>query len=935
MKNYLSSLFFTFTFAITTVLYSAHCYSEQANISYENALSYLQQGKLDEAEISVKNSIIQRPNYLPARLLLGDILLQKGQPKSAEKELTIALALQADSFAVVIPLVEAKLFLYKHQEALTLLNEHPQLATERKYFLLQGNAYKALTQRKLAKKSYQQSLYIHGETIALYTAMADLAFKEGELSNALDFANQALLISPQPSDIQQHRQQQGAKILKAEILKSTEQFDEALAIYSEILQKEATNKQALFGKSTIFLDQNRLKDALIFSLTLRENYPNDPYIKLLHSSIIALQGNEKQARILLRDIQQQFMNFTDEQMQNREVLLLAASVDYLNKSYYQARRQFLTYISDYGENTVARRHLTMIALKENNVQLAQQHIGKALILSPNKTELYLLASHIYQQQLDKNEYLSFIEKAQAKFADNLLLRDQYIGALIAVNRSDDAIALLNKISGSNTLASRTLLGYLQLQANNIEQAKITTQALLDDHPNKVEILQLAGELSLKLGRGNDAIKLFKQTLVLDDKFRPALLALAGISLNNKDYQQTQLYYQQLLTFYPSDTLVLQLYANFSINQQQLFLAIKLLSQIPKKHPDYIINQRALLTLYIKTNQLKQAEKTLVLLENFYSLDQELLLAKSKLQTQQGETVKAAKTLKILFGLIYDDVKKIETLSKLQIDLADIEAAQRSIDRIKHLSNGKISPYIATRFALANKETKKAGELIAQQLSKAPDNIAWLELKVHFLMAKADINKASELLNELYQTHNKRAHLQLLAQLYLQQKRTDKVELLLKVWLSTQSADAWAVAQLSAIAIQNGNTNLAISTLENFKYIEQQPIFLNNLANLYQDNDPKKALSYAKKSHKLAPKLAAINDTFGWLLVLNNQPQTGLSYLREAIARDVNNASYHYHLAYTLAVLKRLKLARSALIIAQKLAPKHELNLKISLLISKG
>lgn len=917
------------------MLYSAHCYSEQANSAYENALSYLQQGKLDEAEISVKNSIIQRPNYLPARLLLGDILLQKGRPQSAEKELTIALALQADSFAVVIPLVEAKLFLYKHQEALTLLNEHPQLATERKYFLLQGNAYKALTKRKLAKKSYQQSLYIHGETIALYTAMADLAFKEGQLSNALNFANKALLIIPQPSDIQQNRQQQGAKILKAEILKSTKQPDEALAIYSEILQKEPTNQQALFGKATIFLDQNQLEDALIFSLTLRENYPNDPYIKLLHSSIIALQGNEKQARILLRDIQQQFMNFTDEQMQGREVLLLAASVDYLNKSYYQARRQFLTYIRDYGENTVAHRHLTMIALKENNVPLAQQHIGKALILSPNKAELYLLASHIYQQQLDKYEYLSFIEKAQAKFADNLLLRDQYIGALIAVNRSDDAIALLNKISGSNTLASRTLLGYLQLQANNIEQAKITTQALLDDHPNKVEILQLAGELSLKLGRGDDAIKLFKQTLVLDDKFRPALLALAGISLNNKDHQQTQLYYRQLLTFYPSDALVLQLYANFSINQQQLFLAIKLLSQIPKQHPDYIINQRALLTLYLKTNQLKQTEKTLALLESFYSLDQELLLAKSKLQTQLGETVKAAKTLKILFGLIYDDVKKIETLSKLQIDLADIEAAQRSIDRIKHLSNGKISPYIATRFALANKETKKAGKLIAQQLSKAPNNIAWLELKVHYLMAKPDIHKASELLNELYQTHNKREHLQLLAQLYLQQQQTDKVELLLKDWLSTQNADAWAIAQLSAIAIQNGNISLAISTLEHFKYIEQQPIFLNNLANLYQDNDPKKALLYAKKSHKLAPKLAAINDTLGWLLVINNQAQTGLSYLREAIARDVNNASYHYHLAYTLAVLKRLKLAQSALIKAQKLAPEHKLNSQTSLLINKG
>jgi len=934
MKNYLPALCLTFLFTITTVPYSAHCYAEQANSAYENSLIFFQQGKLDEAAIAVKNSIQQRPNYLPARLLLGDILLQKGQPQSAEKELTIALTLQADSFAVVIPLVEAKLFLYKHQEALTLLNDHPQLATEHKYFLLQGNAYKALIQFELAKKSYQQSLYIHGETVTLLTAMADLAFKEGELSKALDFVNQALLILAQSSDMHKNEQYQGAKILKAEILKSTKQFDDALAIYSNILQKEPTNKQALFGKATILLDQNQLNEALIFSLTLRENHPNDPYIKLLHSSIIALQGNEKQARILLRDIQQQFMSLTDEQRQEREVLLLAASVDYLNKSYYQARRQFLTYISDYGENTVARRHLTMIALKNNNVELAQQHIEKALKLSPNKADLYLLASHIYQQQLNKNEYLHFIEKAHSTFADNTLIRDKYIGALIAVNRNDDAIALLKEVSGSNTLASKTLLGYLQLQTNNIEQAKITTQALLDENPNKVEILQLAGELSLKLARGDDAIKLFKQALVLDDKFRPALLALAGISLNKKDHQQTEIYYRQLLTFYPNDVLSLQLYANFAIDQQQLFLAIKLLTKIPLQHPDYIINQRALLTLYLKTNQLEHAETTLNVLEGVYSFDQELLLAKSKLQTQQGKIIKAAKTLKILFGLIYDDVKKIETLSKLQIDLNDIEAAQRSLERIKHLSNGKLSPYIATRFALANKETEKAGKLIAQQLSKAPNSAAWLELQIHYLIAKPDVSKAIDRLSKLYQKHHKRAHLQLLAQLYLQQKQPQKVQQLLTQWLTQQSADAWAVAQLSTMAIESGNKSLAITTLENFKYIEQQPIFLNNLANLYHEKDAKKALFYAKKAHKLAPKLAAINDTLGWLLVTNNQAQTGLSYLREAIARDVNNASYHYHLAYTLAVLKRLQLAQSALVKAQKLDPSHELNSKTSLLINK-
>jgi putative PEP-CTERM system TPR-repeat lipoprotein len=915
-----SALFFIF-FLLTC--FNTH--AEELPSSYENALNFLQQGKLNEAEIAVKNSIQQRTNYLPSRLLLGDILLQKGQPKSAEKELAIALSLQADSFAVIIPLVKAKLFLYKYNDALELLNQYPQLATENEYFLLQGNAHKGLNQLTLAKKSYQQSLNIHGETIELYTAMADLSFKEAKLDKALTLVNKAISLQ---------NDHQGALMLKAEILKNTDKFDDALAIYTEILQKEPTNKQSLFGKATILLELNQLNSALSFSLTLRENFPNDPYIKLLHSSIIALQGNEKAARTLLRDIQQQFMNLTNEQMQNREVLLLSASVDYLNKNYHQARRQFLLYLSDYEENVVAYRHLTMIALKENNLTLAQQYVDKALSLSPNDADIYLLASHIYQQQFDKDEYLSFIEKARSAFPDNTLLRDQYIGALISVNRNNDAVALLNKISGDSSLANRTLLGFLQLQTNNIEQAKITTQTLLDENPNKVEILQLAGELSLKLGRSDDAITLFRQVLVLDDKFRPALLALAGISLNKKDEQQTEYYYQQLLTLYPNDVSVLQLYADFAINQQQLFLAIKLLGQIPKEHVDFMINQRALLTLYAQTNQIDNAEKTLQLLEEFYFFDQELLLAKSKLQIQKGEIAKSAKTLKILFGLIYDNVEKIETLSNLQIDIADIEAAKRSIDRIRQLSSGKISPYIETRFALVTQDTKKANQLIEQHLLINPEDPTWIELKIHLLLSENNIEQAIDLLRPLYQSQKNREHMQLLAQLYTQQKKTKELISLLQIWLVQQNSDAWAVSQLSSIAINTGDKALAIATLENYKHIDQQPIFLNNLANLYQDNDPIRALVYAKKAFELEPKLAPINDTLGWVLVMNNQAKTGLSYIRESIARDVNNANYHYHLAYTLAILKRIPQAKAALLTAQKLAPTHELIKKINLLINK-
>ena len=893
--------------------------AEQSSSLYEKAVNLLQQGELKAAEIAVKNSIQQFPNYLPARLLLGEILLKNGQAQSAEKELTVALDLQADSYTVVIPLAKAKLFLHKYQATLTLLNNHPQLASEVEYFLLKGNSYKALLQYKAADESYQKSAFIHGHSIELYIAKADLLLKQNQLELAQDTVDKALAID---------HNNLAAQMLKAEILKQLSDHSAALALYTKILQNDKFNKQALFASTAILLEQGKLNQALSFVVRLREQYPNDPYAKLLHSSVVALQGDKRQANTLLRDIQQQFLNLTDEQKQKREVLLLSASVNYVNGNYQQARQQLNKYLVDFGEDATARRHLARIALSDGDTSLAKVHIDKALKLARNDVELSLLAIHIYQQELAPQAFLAYVELAYTKFPDNDLIRDQYVNALILLGRDQEAMAELQSISGNDSIASHTLLGYLQLQNSQFEQAKNTAEQLLKKYPNKVEILQLAGELSLKLGQLTDAKTLFTQALHLDERFRPALLSLAGMSLNKKNNQQTEHYYQRLLTFYPKDVLVLQLYADLAIKQARPLLAIKLLSHIEKGHGQYIASQRALLALYMQTNQLDLAQQLLIQLEQRFSFDQPLLLVKSEIQAKQGNILSAAKTLKILFGLAYDEPLKIERIIHLQLTLPDLDSAKKSIERLAQLTQGQVNPYLAARYALANKEFINAETIIVKQLSlsttPAGKDRAWQELNVHLLIAQQKLSLASEELVKLFAVSDQRDHLQLLAGLYGQQEEVPALTELLAQWLIVHPADAWAVAQLSQIAQREEDVNKAIKILEAYPYIEKHPLFLNNLANLYQDLDRAKAINYAKMAYKLSDKVAAINDTLGWLLVSNNQKQQGLAYIREAIARDATNANYQYHLAYTLASLKRIKLAKIALISAKELAPQHDL-----------
>ncbi len=914
-------IFFLFVFFSFTVK------AQQASTFYESALLLVQHGKLDAAEVTAKNSIKADKNYLPARLLLADILLEKGDPAAAEKELTVALNLDADHLVVVLPLAKTKALLSKHREVLDFLEAFPKLAAEQEYALLLSASQKALNYFTLAVTTLKTAIGLHGENSELLLGLAEVYFLQAKFELAHELTQKALRLN---------RDYIPAQMLAAEVLKRQGSTAAAEKIYDAILLKKSNDKQALFGKTHILIEKKLLVEALEVCLLLREDYPNDPYVKLLHAAIIALDGEHKKSKVLLRDIQQQLLSLGSKKQKERDILLLSASVDLINDNLNQARMRFSEYLSFYGENTVARRHLAAIAFKLNDLESAQSHIDKALESSHHDVELYLLAIQIYQHQRNPQGHFKLISDAYKLFPSHAIVKAQYVNALIANNDIEQALSILES---SEHIVDKTLLGYLQLQTNQLEKSLITAQALLNQYPKKVEILQLAGELSLQLGQENDAEMFFQQALLLAPEFKPGLLALAGVAMNRGDNLKVEQYYQKILTYLPTDGLVLQLYADLAIKTEKIALAIKLLSAIKQEVIEYWPAQRALLALYMQTNQNQAAFEVVKRLENKFSFDQEILLAKSKLQIKAKQVQVAKKSLKILFGLAYDNVIRLNTIVMLQLEVDDIIAVEATVERITKLA-GKVTPYLAARLHLRNKEFTAASVIITEHLAHfaqySKEDIAWRELAIDLLIKKRQFELAIDELVPLFKHRKQRRYLQLLAELYLETSNFGEILVLLTDWLAIEKGDAWAVGQLSEIAQKMGQKDIAINAMENYPYLEQHAVFLNNLANLYLDADASKSLQYAQLAHQLLPNVAAINDTLGWALVYNKEYKKGLSYLREATSRDSKNATYHYHLAFSLSKLGRIELARMTLEKAATLDANHALNATVNrILIEHG
>jgi putative PEP-CTERM system TPR-repeat lipoprotein len=927
---------------------SINAFAYEAIKHYENALNLLNEGKLDEAEIAVKNSLQDDINYLPARLLLGNVLLKKGSLQSAEKEFEQAKKLHADSYAVTMSLVEVKLLLDKNEEALTLLSAKQPMKTDSQYFYLQGNANKALLKFDSALTSYQRAIVMDANIVKYHTALADLWYRKENYHKAELSFKQALLIDGNNIP---------ALLLSSEVYKNQGLYQQAQEVLYIIFLQEKNNIQALFSQASLFLAQENLPEALAVTLRLRELTPADPFAKLLHSSIVAQQGETKQARRILSEVEQQLSGLNKKYRNNKQVLLLSATVNFINQNSHSAKKLFVRYLDLYGEDASARRYLAIISVRGDDLEKAQLHIEKALEQESNDVELYLLASEIYRQAGLLDKQLMLLKRAKKIFPRDHRVSEHFIASLLANNQQDKALEALNNTNEKSSLQNRTVLAFMLLQAGLLEQAHNVTQALLTEHPGKVEVLQLAGELSLKTrDNSEEAIYFFEQALALDKNFSPALIAQSGIYLQQGKLAKVEAYYKKILTINPSNAIVLQLYADLAIKQDRLPLAIKLLEPLATKR-NYQTG-RALLSLYISTKKMDKAQLLLSGLEEEYPLDEALLLSRSRLQAQLGELAPAKKSLNILFGLIYDDPQKLIVLASAQLEVDDVTATKKTLDRIKFLALSPIPPLLQARFYVANAQNEQALAIIEKNIKldnemKRNDR-SWLSLKVSVLIAQGHFEQATVIVENLFHRYQEREYLQLLAQLYGQQEKVDLLITLLKEWLIKIPADKWAVIQLSSLALVEDNLSLAISTLENYPNINNSPALLNNLAhyhlqqylnrqgqvvvelneNLAIDPALKLATDYAKQAYKLVPLNAAINDTLGWLYVQTGQFEKGLGLLREASARDVNNGEIYYHLSYALAKSNRSQQASSALNKAIELLPNHKLRNLISSQLKK-
>jgi cellulose synthase operon protein C len=886
-----------------------HCHGVLANTaatSYEKALQYMQKQEPKAAELELRNSLQQQPDYLPARLLLGKVLLQSAQWPAAEKELQLALKGGAAANPLVFDLMRALLAQQKIDETTELLNEYQNLSDQPAYLIIQGKTEKAQLRFAEAAVFFQQAL----QHPKLGTLADEVWFELGELQFKQQSAAARESLGKVATTSDYFRQ---AQYLLAQ-LQQNQQPVAALKIYDQLLKKDPTDAGALLAKAQLLSQTGEVEAALQLVLTFRQQYPNNPYGQLIHATLIGQQGNNTERDRLIKQVQQQLSGLSSEQKEQQELLMLTAILDFSEGQFSQVIRKLKQYLTMYPANARVHQLLAQSYYFLKSLTEAETQIKLAMALTPDDKNLILIGASILQSAGKHDEALQLLASAYQQLPGQDLLRQSYAQALVRAGQTTQAQKVLaSATSNGEPLAELLQLGYLQLEAGQINQASANAAKLLELNQSKVEIFQFAGDVSLRSGDPAKAEAFYQQALILDAAFKPALLSLAGLALNQQAWSQATSYYQKILLTTPNDSLTLQLLADAALKSGDLSSAITALEQLPTEDTRLFPARLALLELYFAGRETAKAEPLLKQLEERSDLKPEIYLAKVKLALLQNDPEKASHNTEILYGLWYDNPTKLVVLADLQLRNNEYIAAEKSIQRLVELHSEQATVLgLKTRLSLQQGQFALAKQQITELTKLSGETALSQELQAHLFMATSQYTLAVKVLSTLYQQTPDPRYF---AMLLTAQRAIGDVAALHKLladYLLQNPVDLAVRLELADLLVQQGETAQALQLYQQAPDLKKQPILLNNLAFLLLPQQPDAALTYANQAYQLLPQHPQIIDTYGWALTQAGKPEQALGVLRDAEIRSPDNQLIQLHLAETLRLLQREAEAKAIL-----------------------
>ena len=895
--NYFRMMSYFRICAVAATLLLAACAGGTPEERLQRAIGYQSDGRNQAAILELRSALQQDPEMAEARLLLGELFLEIGDASAAVVELERAERLGVTHRELSLTLAQARVASGETRHARRVLATLGQIEANELSAPLTtvlGRAHLSLGEIERARELLTASAAREPLLAQAWLGLARLEMVEGNQVSALRHAEEAFRLDP---DILEAAMTLGAlRLATGDAARAGEVFEAATALAA---RRQATTAYARMGSARALMATNDYTQArLILAQVLRDS-PTFAEANYLQAWAHMHAEEYAQAKPHLERVLQELPDHQD----SRYLLALIAFREDRND---QARDALARIVARTPGDRRARLLLAEVHARQGMHDEAVRVLRAGLLEDGSEPDaaFKLALGQSLMRSGKREEGVAMLAQAAEAAPEAADIRTQLALAQLASGASSAAEAELRAVAelSEGFAPPDLLLIFMLIEAGRFDEALDTAERLTRRYPDDATAFNVLGAAHLANGDADAARRATRRALELDADFAPAAVNLALLEAQAGD----------------------------------MATARHLLAAVLARHPGHRSATIALADLAHAQGDLESTRRAV---DDAWSADQgnvELSLRLANLLSREGEHDRA---LEVLAGLgshadVADAVLTARVVAGRRAERLEESIAALETLLLRHPKDEGVLLALAQTL-LDHQQIEPARELLADHLrdpgaTGTPLLLLHAQLLLHHeswtaaeavlnvLSQRDDAKAASEMLQgDLafrrgraetailhYQTvHGLQPSQAALRRLQAARRAAGRPELgrsELTAWVAEHPDDNHIRTMLAELHLGLGEFEQSI---QHYEVLTQRapdnPALLNNLAWLYGRTGHAGALDTARRAHQLAPDLAPVQDTLGWLLLQQGNVEEAHELLRQAAANSPEDPDIQYHFAVAL------------------------------------
>lgn len=867
----------------------AACASNDPASRLARAQDAIASADFGRANVELRNVLQEDPENAEARLLLGLTLLEMGDATGAERELGQAAALGIPLERVGIERARASMQAGRIDAAMAVLEQFPNDLRDASWFSVKGYAEFAGGRAAAAREAFQRARALDPARHDVLLGLAEVNQRLGEPDAAYDAVTRAIETAPESADAYALR---GRLDLTARNVAAAEQgFARAAQLYARNAAASGAELSNLFMLAQVQLALGRAEALAETAELAAERAADSPIAAYATGALHFVNRRHAEASAAL----QRALNAAPTEMAIRS-LLGASSLE--AGLLGQAEQHLLAVLEQRPGDVTTARLLAETRRRQRRPESALTTI-EALPGADTDPALIAYRGTLHLEMGRSEQAVHLLERAAAARGNDVSTLLQLARAYIAEGRRDDAAELFAASLGSGTDAAvehaAVLLDRAYAEANADRSPLEQAEELVAELGDAQSMLGAALYLQVS-GRSTEARAMLERAMEREPGLIAVRLVMSALALAEGRADEARRGYEQILA---EDRDNIQAHLGLvrtavavEATDEALRFALRAAELAPRDPAVLLVAAR----LQLATGDDVGAADTIeaALAQDATHADIRTLAAEVALRQDQPE-----RALDHLLKATEAEPGRADRwyqLGRLQRALGDLEAARDSLGRSVVLAANHPNVLVELAYVELEAGDPVAARAVAQQLQSAfPGRAEGYLVEGGLLGDSGNYVRAAALFDQAF-ARSPSYEAALGAYRARRDGRQENPTEPLRRWLEVTPDDGRAWLLIGDHENALGRSREALMAYE--QVLARQPdsvVALNNAAWLYGKAGDPRGLDYASRAIALAPRLAPVLDTYGWLLLENGEVAEALQVLRQAAtaAPGVHEIQLHY------------------------------------------